>query len=141
MDSELMGIDNRCSACISHQIKDFIDILQPTQHTITGFMGSKVSNVQQGTILWRWEDDDGRVHKHTIPNSFFYHRREHDSSCHNTGCRQPGTSKVPAPPSGTIQYSSGATSSRQSLTMQAMWPHSTWPQDIPTSNPSAPQPA
>jgi len=38
---------------------------------ITGFMGSKVSNIQQGTILWRWEDNDSRVHKHTIPNSFF----------------------------------------------------------------------
>jgi len=71
MDSELMGIDNRCSACISHQIEDFIDVPQPTQCAITGFMGSKVPNFQQGTILWRWEDDAGRIHEHTIANSFF----------------------------------------------------------------------
>jgi len=25
-DSELVGIDNQCSACISHQIEDFIDV-------------------------------------------------------------------------------------------------------------------
>jgi len=36
-----------------------------------GFTGFKVSNIQQETILWRWEDDDRRVHEHTIPNSFF----------------------------------------------------------------------
>jgi len=36
-----------------------------------GFTGFKVSNIQQGTILWRWEDNSGKVHEHTIPNSFF----------------------------------------------------------------------
>ncbi len=41
-DAEQIGIDNRCSACISHKIEDFIVTPNPTTKTINGFGGSRV---------------------------------------------------------------------------------------------------
>lgn len=38
-DSKPIGIDNRCSACILHDIKDFIGNLRQSNRTIKGFGG------------------------------------------------------------------------------------------------------
>jgi len=38
-DSRSIGIDNRCSACISHDIADFVDTPRPIPGTIKGFGG------------------------------------------------------------------------------------------------------
>ncbi len=34
-------------------------------------LGARMQNVQIGTIRWRWEDDQGMVHDHTIPDSYY----------------------------------------------------------------------
>jgi hypothetical protein len=39
-DSHAIGIENRCSACISPDPKDFIGKFQKTNRTITGFGGT-----------------------------------------------------------------------------------------------------
>ena len=65
------GIDNRCSACISHCIEDFIDTPMPSNQVIKGFGGSKTAEVMTRTICWRWKDDNGMVHDQTIPNSYY----------------------------------------------------------------------
>ena len=70
-DSEAIGIDNRASACISHMADDFIGGLKATNHVIIGYNGSKTTNVQIGTLRWKWTDDMGVTHTHTIPNSFY----------------------------------------------------------------------
>ena len=70
-DSELIGVDNRCTACISHEASDFITELVPTKRTIKGFGGTRTANVMTGTLLWRWSDDDGKTHKFKIPNSYY----------------------------------------------------------------------
>ncbi len=70
-DSGSVGIDNRCSACISHRIEDFIGTPRETRRTIKGFGGAKTGNVMTGTILWRWTDDSGKIHKFKIPNSYY----------------------------------------------------------------------
>jgi len=70
-DSYEIGIDNRCSACISGQVTDFVGTLKDTNRTIKGFMGTKTTNVQVGTLHWKWLDDDGRAHKFLIPNSYY----------------------------------------------------------------------
>ena len=49
-DSTMVGVDNRCSACISSDIKDFDGPVMDTNRTIKGFAGSKVRNVKTGTI-------------------------------------------------------------------------------------------
>ena len=70
-DSEPIGIDNRCTATMSHRIEDFISDLVPTDKVVKGFAGSQTSNVMKGTIKWKWEDDQGKVHKFIIPNSYY----------------------------------------------------------------------
>ena len=71
-DSKPVGIDNRCTACISHDIKDFVGPVHESGRTIKGFGGVRHnSNIMVGTIKWKWCDDNGLVHKHLIPNSYY----------------------------------------------------------------------
>ena len=51
-DSKLVGIDNRCSACISPDINDFVGRIVKTDNTITGFGGTTITKVYRGAIAW-----------------------------------------------------------------------------------------
>ena len=70
-NSAKVGIDNRCSACMSHIIEDFEGPLTEYNRPIKGFGGTKTYNVKRGTIVWRWMDDQGRISKFVIPNSYY----------------------------------------------------------------------
>ena len=70
-DSGLVGIDNRCSACISHKIEDFEGSMQEVNRSIKGFGGTRTYNVKMGTIIWKWTDEDGVQHKFKIPKSYY----------------------------------------------------------------------
>ncbi len=70
-DSEPIGIDNRCTGCISHRIEDFDGPLVDSNRSIKGFGGSKTSNVKIGTISWKWLDHEGQSHKFVIPKLFY----------------------------------------------------------------------
>jgi hypothetical protein len=70
-DAEPIGIDNRCTGCISHRIEDFDGPLIDSNRAIKGFGGSKTTNVKIGTITWKWLDDNGQSHKFVIPKSFY----------------------------------------------------------------------
>ena len=70
-DSQSIGIDNRASACISHVASDFIGPLYHTNTKIIGYNGTKTGNLKIGTLRWKWSDDQGRDHIHTIPNSYY----------------------------------------------------------------------
>ena len=70
-DSGPIGIDNRCSGCISHLSTDFVGELRTCNRAIKGFGGTRTFNVKTGTIVWHWEDDDGKIHKFIIPNSYY----------------------------------------------------------------------
>ena len=70
-DTQWIGVDNRCSGCISHVKSDFVGRMQPTTRTIRGFAGSRTVNVSIGTLRWEWEDDKGTIHTFLIPNSYF----------------------------------------------------------------------
>ena len=70
-DSRPIGIDNRCTACISHKVEDFTGPLIDTNRNIKGFGGTRTSNLKLGTLKWRWEDDKGITHKFLIPNSYY----------------------------------------------------------------------
>jgi Reverse transcriptase (RNA-dependent DNA polymerase) len=70
-DSASIGIDNRCTACISHCQNDFEPgTLKPSQRIVKGFGGARVTDVQVGTLKWSWEDDRGIVSTFRIPNSY-----------------------------------------------------------------------
>ena len=61
-DAEAIGIDNCCSAFISHRIEDFIDNPVESKRSIQGFGGTKIENIMKGTIKWEWLDDEGKKH-------------------------------------------------------------------------------
>jgi hypothetical protein len=49
-DSETIGIDNRCSGCISHVRDNFVGELRRTDRVVKGFAATKSTNVQVGTL-------------------------------------------------------------------------------------------
>lgn len=75
-DSSEIGVDNRCSACISSVIEDFEAPPTICKRVIRGFGGTKTSNVMQGTLVWQWLDESGMVHKFRIPNSYYVQTKE-----------------------------------------------------------------
>ena len=70
-DSHAIGLDNRCSACISNRIEDFDGPVTKTNKTIKAFAGGRVSNVYTGTIVWKWMSDEGKRFKFHIPHSYY----------------------------------------------------------------------
>jgi hypothetical protein len=70
-DSEPIGVDNRCTGCISHPIEDFEGTLVDSNRSIKGFGGNKTANVKIGMIAWKWCSDKGKSHKFIIPKSFY----------------------------------------------------------------------
>ena len=70
-DSAPVGIDNRCSGCISHQIDDFEGEVVDCNWAIKGFGGTQTTNVKMGTLIWKWLDDDRNKHKFWIPKSYY----------------------------------------------------------------------
>jgi hypothetical protein len=70
-DSEAVGIDNRASSCISHEVSDFVGPLQDTTLSIHTFGGRRVANFKVGTIKWKVLDDEGKRHTFRIPKSFY----------------------------------------------------------------------
>ena len=70
-DSQMIGVDNRCSACITHVRSDMPGDLIPCHRSIKGFGGAKIWEVWRGTIKWCIEDDTGVKHTHIIPNSYY----------------------------------------------------------------------
>jgi len=75
-DSATIGVDNRCSACISSVLDDFDGPVEDTNRVIKGFGGSKTANVMKGTLVWKWYDDNGTTHDFRIPNSYYVKMEE-----------------------------------------------------------------
>ena len=68
-DSFLIGIDNHASRSISNNIRHFVTPLSKppkTRQRIRGIGNQMLSVTGEGTVLWKWEDDDGDVHQHYI---------------------------------------------------------------------------
>ena len=71
-DSHQIGMDNRSSACISHQEGDFIPgTLRKCHRTIKGYAGRTVTNnIWIGTLMWPLQDDNGVTHRFPIPGNY-----------------------------------------------------------------------
>ena len=70
-DSQLVGVDNRCSTCITNVRSNIPREIVACNQSIKGFRGAKVWNVWMGTIKWDIEDDEGVTHTHIIPKSYY----------------------------------------------------------------------
>jgi hypothetical protein len=51
-DSDTIGIDNRCSACISHVSSDFEGEFRDCDRVIKDFGGTRTTNIKVGTLKW-----------------------------------------------------------------------------------------
>ena len=70
-DSSQIGVDNRCTACISNKVEDFLNDLTHSKRVIKGFGGSQTTNLMVGTLKWSWADDEGIIHDFLIPHSYY----------------------------------------------------------------------
>jgi hypothetical protein len=70
-DSKRVGVDNRASAYISGDISDFDGPMVDSHKVVRGFGGIRVKGIQQGTAVLRIEDDEGRVHRIKLRNSYY----------------------------------------------------------------------
>ena len=70
-DTDWIGVDNRCTGCISHVKSDFDGPLMQSHRIVKGFGGARVTNVKVGTLRWTWDDNSGQQHTFDIPNSYY----------------------------------------------------------------------
>ncbi|CAB9501303.1 unknown protein [Seminavis robusta] len=69
-DSVLIAIDNCSSRCITNCMLDFIDKPVAVKISVQGIGGS-VMATYKGTVRWSIEDEQGKVHHFTIPNTYY----------------------------------------------------------------------
>ena len=70
-DSELVGVDNRSSVCMSPHESDFVGKLTKSKRYIKAFGGTKAFDIFIGTLKWTIESDKGQKKTVFIPNSFY----------------------------------------------------------------------
>ena len=63
-------VDNGASASITPYLTDFISPPQPINSKVKG-IGGHAQATYKGTIQWKIQDDQGRTHQFTLPNSYF----------------------------------------------------------------------
>jgi len=69
-DSELVGIDNRSSVCMSPHRSDFIGQLVKSKRFIKAFGETKSFDIYTGTLKWVFDDDEGAERTACAPESF-----------------------------------------------------------------------
>jgi hypothetical protein len=70
-DSMTVGVDNRCTMCISDKREHFVGELTLGRKVIKGFHRSKTTRVMSGTIQWKWPDSNRLEHMLRIPGLFY----------------------------------------------------------------------
>ena len=70
-ESNLVGIENRASACIYFDKKEFLRALSNTKRFIKGYVGSTICPVMMVTIRWYWLDNMRKQHKFYIPDLYY----------------------------------------------------------------------
>ena len=69
-DSYVIAVDNCCTTSITNDLKDFISPPKTVNQFVSG-MGGRVLAIKKGTVRWRIEDDDGKVHVITLPGTLY----------------------------------------------------------------------
>ena len=70
-NSFLIGIDNHATKMISNDKSHFIGPIRPTNIGVKGFGNNMVKASGKGTVKWKIEDDEGKVHVITIHNALY----------------------------------------------------------------------
>jgi hypothetical protein len=70
-DSFPIMLDNRASKCLTNCLEDFIKPPKKARVQIKGIGGAKVEATWKGTVKWAFEDNEGKVHSFTIPDTYY----------------------------------------------------------------------
>jgi len=65
----MIAIDNCLSRCITNNPRDFVGDMIEVNIPVRG-IGGTVMATFKGTVEWRIEDDQGRVHAFRIPDTY-----------------------------------------------------------------------
>ena len=66
-----IGVENRCSAFIFHNINDFHGPVRKVNRSIKIFRGERNMIFHQEMIIWKWCNNEGILHGFIIPNSYY----------------------------------------------------------------------
>jgi hypothetical protein len=75
-DSYDIFVDNCCSKSITNCLDDFIIPPKPSNLLTKGFNGA-TATTKVGTVQLHLQDDQGRVHKLTLPHTYYSKHAEH----------------------------------------------------------------
>jgi transposase InsO family protein len=75
-DSYDIFADNCCSKSITNCLDDFLEPPRPSNLLIKGFNGA-TATTKVGTVQWPLQNDKGRVHKITLPQTYYSKHAEH----------------------------------------------------------------
>ena len=89
-NGQQLMVDNGASASITPYLTDFISPLQPINSKVLG-IGGHAQATYKGTVQWKVQDDQGRSHRFTLPNSYFVARLPLGSCVLNTWHKLPKT--------------------------------------------------
>ena len=76
-DSFIIGVDNHASRTLSNNKRHFIGYIRRLDNVFINGINGKLPICGIGTIQWKIEDDDGKVHAIRIPNTFYVPQLEH----------------------------------------------------------------
>jgi hypothetical protein len=69
-DSVSLTVDNCASASVTSDVQDFIAPPRASRTRIIGVNGVSSATLV-GTVRWRIEDDDGKIHSIILPNTYY----------------------------------------------------------------------
>eukprot|EP00978_Attheya_sp_CCMP212_P034152 scaffold141825_cov31-Attheya_sp.AAC.2 len=69
-DSFVIAIDNCCTTSVTNNLKDFVTPPKNRNTSVAG-MGGIIVATKRGTIRWKIENDDGKVHTIILKNALY----------------------------------------------------------------------
>ncbi|MFN9981360.1 MAG: hypothetical protein ACK53Y_15655, partial [bacterium] len=79
-------IDNCCSHTLTNDINDYIEPPVKSSVRVRGYNGS-TNSTMVGAVKWKIKDDNGKVHKFILPNTYYSSSGKHGYYHHNIGLK------------------------------------------------------
>ena len=76
-DSFIIGLDNHASRTLSNNKHHFVGYIRKLENVYINGISGRLQIRGIGTVRWKIEDDNGRVHTICIPNTFYVPQLEH----------------------------------------------------------------
>jgi len=74
-DSSTVIVDNAANCCICNDKDMFISEItkmDPTKNLTVSTAGGEKAPIGYGDVLWKWSDDEGKVHEHSLKDVLYF---------------------------------------------------------------------